>query len=111
MDVEAYQGSEAGFSELGGSHWISIAAANVLPKMALHQAIRLLKSYQLDTVRCHLDVVDDPGNGSVTMVSERRSLSRLSTSTRLFALRFAYFHSCPCFLPPQVLALVERCST
>lgn len=69
VDVEAYQGSEAGFSELGGSHWISIAAANVLPKMALYQALRLLKSYQLDTVRCHLDVVDDPGNGSVTMVS------------------------------------------
>lgn len=68
VDVEAYQGSEAGFSELGGSHWISIAAANVLPKMALYQALRLLKSYKLDTVRCHLDVVDDPGNGSVTMV-------------------------------------------
>eukprot|EP00752_Nemacystus_decipiens_P010276 g9158.t1 len=68
VDVEAYQGSEAGFTELGGSHWISIAAANVLPKMALYQALRLLKSYQLDTVRCHLDVVDDPGNGSVTMM-------------------------------------------
>lgn len=69
MDVEAYQGYEAGLSELGGSHWISIAAANVLPKIALSQALRLLKSYRLDTIRCHLDVVDDPGNGSVTMVS------------------------------------------
>eukprot|EP00903_Cladosiphon_okamuranus_P014976 g13861.t1 len=68
VDVEAYQGSEAGVSELGGSHWISIAAANVLPKNALYQALRLLKSYQLHTVRCHLDVVDDPGNGSVTMM-------------------------------------------
>lgn len=68
VDVEAYQGSEAGATELGGSHWISIAAANVLPKMALYQALRLLKSYELETVRCHLDVVDDRENGSVTMV-------------------------------------------
>ncbi|CAN0435416.1 unnamed protein product, partial [Hapterophycus canaliculatus] len=72
VDVEAYQGSEAGATELGGSHWISIAAANVLPKMALYQALRLLRSYELETVRCHLDVVDDRENGSVAMVSPFR---------------------------------------
>ncbi|CAN0550988.1 unnamed protein product, partial [Ectocarpus sp. 12 AP-2014] len=68
VDVETYQGAEAGATEVRGSHWISMAAANVLPKMALYQALRLLKSYQLETIRCHLDVVDDPGNGSITMV-------------------------------------------
>ncbi|CAN0106830.1 unnamed protein product, partial [Ectocarpus sp. 12 AP-2014] len=68
VDVETYQGAEAGATEVRGSHWISMAAANVLPKMALYQALRLLKSYQLETIRCHLDVVDDPGNGSVTMM-------------------------------------------
>lgn len=33
VDVEAYEGSEAGVYELHGSHWISVAAANVLPKV------------------------------------------------------------------------------
>lgn len=33
-DVEAYEGSEVEASELHGSHWISIAAANVLPKVS-----------------------------------------------------------------------------
>ena len=32
-DVEAYEGSETGSADLRGSHWISIAAANVLPKV------------------------------------------------------------------------------
>ncbi|CAM9860894.1 unnamed protein product [Ascophyllum nodosum] len=67
-DVEAYEGSETGSADLRGSHWISIAAANVLPKVSLGQALRLLASYKLDTIRCHLDVVDDPGNGSVTIM-------------------------------------------
>lgn len=33
VNVEEYQGSEVEASELHGSHWISIAAANVLPKV------------------------------------------------------------------------------
>lgn len=37
-DVEAYQGSEAGATELRGSYWISIAAASVLPKVYARQA-------------------------------------------------------------------------
>lgn len=37
-------------------------------QVALSQILRLVKSYGLETIRCHLDVVDDPGNGSVAMV-------------------------------------------
>jgi hypothetical protein len=36
--------------------------------MALSQTLRLLQSYELAAVRCHMDVVEDPGNGTVTML-------------------------------------------
>jgi hypothetical protein len=37
-------------------------------QMALSQTLRLLQSYELAAVRCHMDVVEDPGNGTVTML-------------------------------------------
>eukprot|EP00611_Tribonema_gayanum_P024923 TRINITY_DN5581_c0_g1_i4.p2 TRINITY_DN5581_c0_g1~~TRINITY_DN5581_c0_g1_i4.p2 ORF type:complete len:148 (+),score=51.21 TRINITY_DN5581_c0_g1_i4:85-528(+) len=36
--------------------------------MALSQVVRLLEAYGMEAVRCHLDVVADPGNGNVTML-------------------------------------------
>lgn len=39
VDVEAYEGSESGALELDGSHWISMAAANVLPKVITTRTI------------------------------------------------------------------------
>ncbi|CAM9314944.1 unnamed protein product [Discosporangium mesarthrocarpum] len=72
VDVEEYTGEEhssiSGVDWMVNSHWITLTSANVLPKVALAQVLRLLKSYELQAIRCHLDVVNDPGNGTVTMI-------------------------------------------
>lgn len=47
---------------------ITIAASNVLPKLALQRSALYLTQFGFDVRRCHLDVVDDPGNGMVTMM-------------------------------------------
>ena len=37
-------------------------------QMALSQTLRLLQAYDMTAVRCHMDNVEDPGNGVVTML-------------------------------------------
>jgi hypothetical protein len=46
----------------------ALAYTNNILQMALSQTLRLLQSYELAAVRCHMDVVEDPGNGTVTML-------------------------------------------
>lgn len=84
VDVELYDGMDAASTAAGAANgsaaaagaaaaaprpaWLTVALANVLPRAALEQSLRLMPLYGLSVLRCHLDVVDDPGNGSVTLL-------------------------------------------
>ncbi len=51
-----------------GIKWITVALANVMPKIALTQVLRLLQPHNMSIRRCHMDMVQDPGNGTVTLL-------------------------------------------
>ncbi len=51
-----------------GIKWITLALANVMPKIALTQVLRLLEPHNMSIRRCHMDMVEDPGNGTVTLL-------------------------------------------
>ena len=45
-----------------------MAQTNVLPRVGLDKCLRLFKLRGLDVLRCHMDRVNDPGNGSVCLL-------------------------------------------
>lgn len=49
-------------------YWVSVAQTNVLPRVGLDKCLRLFKLRGLDVLRCHMDRVNDPGNGSVCLL-------------------------------------------
>jgi glutamate dehydrogenase len=76
VHIESYDGSEQGtlaVDEAMGQgvrpHWVTLALANVMPKIALTQVLRLFLPHELKVLRVHMDLVNDPRNGgSVTML-------------------------------------------
>jgi hypothetical protein len=49
-------------------YWVSVAQTNVLPRVGLDKCLRLFKLRGLDVLRCHMDRVEDPGNGQVCLL-------------------------------------------
>jgi len=45
-----------------------VAQTNVLPRVGLDKCLRLFKLHGLDVLRCHMDRVNDPGNGQVCLL-------------------------------------------
>lgn len=49
-------------------YWVSLAQTNVLPRVGLDKCLKLFGLHKLDVLRCHMDRVNDPGNGSVCLL-------------------------------------------
>lgn len=65
VDVEAY---EPDTSAKDSRFWVSLAQTNVLPRVGLDKCLKLFKLHNLDVLRCHMDRVNDPGNGQVCLL-------------------------------------------
>lgn len=74
-----------------GPYWVSVVQTNVLPRVVLDKCLRLFGLHKLDVLRCHMDRVDDPGNGHVCqwrqeregrMMSEREACSAFLDQSR-----------------------------
>lgn len=69
VNIEPYEGVDVPHTHPGPQLlWVTAALANVLPKVALSLSLRLLQYHGAHAIRCHMDLVDDPGNGTVTML-------------------------------------------
>lgn len=47
-------------------YWVSVMQTNVLPRVVLDKCLKFFGLNHLDVLRCHMDRVDDPGNGHVS---------------------------------------------
>ncbi len=65
VDVEEYDPNPATNER---RYWVSLAQTNVLPRVGLDKCLKLFKLHKLDVLRCHMDRVNDPGNGSVCLL-------------------------------------------
>jgi hypothetical protein len=45
--------------------WVSVLQTNVLPRIGLEKCLKLFGLRKIDVLRCHMDRVQDPGNGQV----------------------------------------------
>ncbi len=74
VDIETYDGRDKEAlhphddGSAAGIKWITAALANVMPKIALTQVLRLLQLHNMSIRRCHMDMVDDGENGTVTLL-------------------------------------------
>lgn len=70
---------------LPGTHWITIAAANVLPDVLYRITARMLHAHQFEVEQSHMDRVEDPANstaelpGFVTMLRVNGAFKRDNT--------------------------------
>lgn len=65
VDVEPYDPSPALNDR---RYWVSVAQTNVLPRVGLDKCLKLFGLHKLDVLRCHMDRVNDPGNGQVCLL-------------------------------------------
>lgn len=65
VDVEAY---EPNLEVNDRRYWVSLAQSNVLPRVGLDKSLKLFGLHKLDVLRCHMDRVEDPGNGQVCLL-------------------------------------------